>query len=545
MVVAAQVAELFGGLGLFLLGSRWAATGLGAFAERIDGELEWRTRDPVRTVATGTCLAALQFGSGELPSIAAHLGGGRVLRSDRVALLAVGASFGPLVTGLLVLATSLGQILPAFALFALLALALLPRLRVARAWDVWCETAAGWALSIVGIAGMGSSLAEIAPMLPKELGADELPGALLLVAVGASLALMLRSPSAVAALALLAANANVINAWSGAALLIGVALAIAAPLAREARRGSSDERCAAAGHMLFCALWALFGLAFLASVSSVRSAFESFPGGPRVSLLLMHALTAVMAALASLALLEYVEHLVRARFAAPSRSSLDLVSHGVPQLMHGDLRRVVGETAAMARELVHGVLGGGAVTQQRWEAVHAHLEAAPATIDDLRVAQAPLRVRLSHGCGVHAAMRSAEAWREFGRLLNQHRAIGWPGEPALDRRTVQGRLAVARLVEASRVDSPGFSLEGWRCQASAVENSVVELRWQALSAYSSGVLHPSRLPTIEQEIESLRGLVRAADRAVSEWFALAGEDQVSTESPTRATSIETSSAAAA
>jgi len=460
-----------------------------------------------------------------------RLGNRRATATERVVLLASGASFGTIVTGLLVLAASSGWLLPALALVALLATATLPPRPSVRTWDSRREMIAGWALSIVGIATLSSGLGEIASTLARELAAHGPAIALLLLAVGTSLAMALRSPPAVACVALLAAGANLIDGWSAAVLLVGATLAIPVATVRKALRGSSDERCAAAGHALFCALWALFGLAILLSVSPVRGLLEGAPGGPGVAALAVHALTGILAAPVALLLLGSLERLIRARSDSAPGTSSGLDWHGDPELLHGDLHRALDAAAATARLLIQGGLGHGAMSGKRSEAALAELDATVDAILELQSAQAPLRVPLSLGCGVQAALRSAEAWRELGQWLAQFRPADRLSELALDRRLVQFRMMVARLVEASRVEADDFSLESWRSQMDGVETAVAELRTHAISAWGAGVLPPPQLSAIENEIEWLRALVRTADRAVSEWSSMLGVDAAGNASP--------------
>jgi len=518
MIGGSSAAGLFGGFGLFLVGTRWVRAGLAEYADRFADDGSVRTRTPRNAALAGVSLGAPLCGSSELAPAAAHLGRNRGLLSERVTLLSIGASYGPLVAGALALLASLGWTVPAIGVVALLAGAVIPLAR--HDWERRAEAMAGWGMVIFGIAAMGWSWEELARSMAGQLGAQGPLGVALLVLLGASAAAMLRSPALVTCAALQASACGALHVGSGLAVMAGAVVGSSAGFVSWIRRGSLDERVIAVGHALFSLLWCAFLVGILASLSAVVGYLAEAPGGPGVSLLVLLALGATSASLLTHVLLGPTEHLVRSRLEPSATSTTTLEWHGAPEILGSELSSALGNAAESTRDLARAVLGHmNAGSKSRTRAI-SDLEETLGAIDRFRVERSAERLPLSVGCALHAARGCAEALRIAAVHLNDHRPTSPIDDRGLDKRLRQSRLATLKLVESGRPEERSFTLEAWSEQVLGVQTGLAEVWSQGAAGAGTGALHPLHLVELKEELETLSAVVREVDRAVWEWSSL-------------------------
>jgi hypothetical protein len=453
-----------------------------------------------------------------LPAATARLARAHGLPNPRATWVTIGSSLGPVAAGVLALLVTWTALIPSLALFGLLAASLL--LVWHRGAELRVELVAGWGLVVLGLAAMGSGWAGLATGSEPTLGARGLVGALLFVVVGAGLSALLRSPAAMAACALQAASVHALHVGAALGILAGAALATAFDVVRDLRRGSADERCLAAGRVLFASVFGGTLVVFLMSVWAVPGLLTDFPGGPGVSLTLAFALGAAVALPLTVAGGPHVEQFLLAHTGGSGAADRRLSYKDAPYTLHTDLEATIGHTADLVRELARGVLGSTPVTAERSTRVWTELSAITDSLERLRAEGAGERMQFSTASTVHAAHRCAGALVSLAEHLRQYRPIGSLANRELDLALLQARVGLLRLVEESGAGTDSPRAEAWRDRRAGLESALGELSHSAATTAGSGGLHVSYFASLEQDLRALRVMIGAVDRVFAEWAEL-------------------------
>lgn len=247
------IARLIGGIGLFLLGMRLMTEGLRVAAGRALRDVLTRsTGTRLRGVASGFLVTALVQSSSAVTVATIGFVNAGLLDLGQALAVTYGSNIGTTVTGWLVATVGLHVNVRAFAL-PLIGLGMGLRLvvRDSRLGPLG-EALAGFGVFFLGIdvlragfEGLGSRI-ELAALV----GAGPLR-ALLLVAMGFGLTVLMQSSSAAIAIILTATGGGVVPLGSGAALVIGANVGTTSTAALAAIGATPNAKRVAAGHMAF------------------------------------------------------------------------------------------------------------------------------------------------------------------------------------------------------------------------------------------------------------------------------------------------------
>ncbi len=259
-----MLAQLFGGIGLFLLGMVLLTDGLKALAGgALRAVLARFTGGTFSALASGAAVTALvQSSSATTLATIGFVSAGLLGFPQAVGVL-FGANVGTTSTGWLVAVlgfkVSIGQIaLPLVGVGALVRL--LGRDRVAAAG----LAVAGFGLLFVGIDTLQTGMAGLADRFdPAGLPGERFGGRLLLVAVGAGMTVVLQSSSAAVATTLTALHGGAITLTQAAALVVGQNVGTTVTAALAGLGGATAARRTALAHILFNLITGAIALAIL------------------------------------------------------------------------------------------------------------------------------------------------------------------------------------------------------------------------------------------------------------------------------------------
>ena len=511
-----SAAELVGGLGLFLLGGRWIASGAGELLGPVSRRLTARATGSVRSVGSGAALAGLLVGSGDPPDVARRMAAAARLPSERAGLFMAGASLGPLLALPLVLLALLGDLLLSAASFLLLGAVLAPLVR--RSWEPAGRALAGWSLTAMGIALMTSAWEVLATPSAFYLGTRTIPGALLVAGVAGGAAWFTRSPIAIGCLALQGTLAGALHGSAGIAMAAGAVLGSLGDSPRIARRSTGEERSAASLHVAFCVLWGGLLLTLLMSLTDVAGVLSDLPGGPVVAVSLVLLATAAAAAGTTVVLAGPIDHLVRSRSPAAPAEPVRGRS-GSTEMLADEMRGLLEGPMIGVAQLANEVLGLRSSTPAAREEVCSAAATARSTIAELQLRHTADRASIRVGSQVQAALRAAEALEAAADQVAFYSIPAPTGVAELDLSMARGRLAVVRLAELAR---DGEAPEAWSAHAENVWNQLEQLWRGAVAAASSADLGPVQLDALRTEIVQLHALIRALDDYTCEVSVLVG-----------------------
>lgn len=494
-------AELFGGVGLFLLGTRLSAAGFGVAAGSVLRRrfASWTDNAPMAFLS-GVALAGVVPGSGALPGSALGLARSGRLGTHRAARLVIGCGFGIAVAALLVIADRAGWFAQALGLAALGLGALFAELSPRRA--AIGELAAGWGLVLLGVHLVGSGWAGVGEhghlraWLPVSLGVGM---------VGAVLALALRSPAVVGVLAVQAAANGAIDALLAAATIVGAAAVIPIGTFRAARNGNEQDLTVATLHGLHAALSVLLGIGLLLWSAGLPALAPAF------SLAMFTLVVVGVPALVAWPFFGALEHFLLARFDSRARqggsgATARFGAQTVPALAVERLALAVEDAAATTFELARKVLNGTGVSKFRRDELEQTVHGVEAEVVGFRHALESVRWP---GASVARVLHAERAARGYRALCARLIALGGlegkdPGGP-LARPFLQARLGVLRFVEGG--DEGRGTLDERRA---AVESRLEELRIAMLYAFAADALGVAEFDECSRRLEDLRGLTRLA-----------------------------------
>lgn len=241
----------FFGLGLFLLGMMMLEQGLKGFAGKsLKRFLRQRTRSPVRGVITGTFATMLLQSSSLVGLITLAFVGAGILRLRNALGIIFGSNLGTTMTGWIVTAIGFKLELDIFAepIIALGALGTV-FLNKGTRFYFYSNFILGLGLLLLGLGEMKSGFGSLAEHFDVSMFSGHHPVVYLLA--GAAFTAVIQSSSATMMILLSALNADIIDLFAAAALLIGADLGTTSTVLLGALKGSAEKRRVALSHFTF------------------------------------------------------------------------------------------------------------------------------------------------------------------------------------------------------------------------------------------------------------------------------------------------------
>ena len=522
-VVGSFLAEVLGGLGLFLLGGGLASSGLGnALGGRLRERVPHWTQRGRGSFLTGLGLTTALGWSPSIGASAPALSRRWNLPAERCTLFLAGSAFALVLIPLLAWAESLGPAVRTLACLVigggvLLCLAR-PRL------SALGEGLAGHGLLLLGLALLGDGFAG----LPDGFTFPEVRASLLLtplaVLAGAALGIGIGAPAA-AALAVQAAAAGVASTHSSAALLVGVGASLPWLTSRIGRLGDTDDGVVASIHGALALAFALCAGLLLFWDDRLPSLLGKMPGGAPAALAIFLLAGLLAATPTTLVLARLFES---TRPPAPARHAPGLAppvhARAAPPGRPDARRRVPGRERR--RRHRRGARGGARPAQRRRALAGAgrpgpgDRRAGILSLGAFESELAPVRWSGSQMVGALSATRAAAA---AGRLLE--RLLALPPAPATSDENLRTQLALAtarvgNLIEFTTRPDELPLVEDLRGHRDALELELLDL----------GIGSGGAEAGLVERLASLRAIVRETIEMAEARAAEIG-DQPPVESP--------------
>ncbi|WP_320008848.1 Na/Pi cotransporter family protein [Maridesulfovibrio sp.] len=289
----ALLGNLFGGLGLFLIGMRLMTTGLKQAAGRSLRKIlgEW-TKSPGRGLFSGFMITALvQSSSAVTVAVIGFVNAGLITLSQSIGVI-YGSNIGTTVTGWIVAAVGFSVNLKAFALPVIALGALLRLTGPTRRRAFFGDAFSGFGLFLMGISTLQMAFKGIESSIDltafANMGTLSIP---VFIGVGLMLTLLMQSSSAAMALVLTATVSGLLDLNQGAAAVIGTNIGTTSTAALSVIGATVSAKKVATGHIIFniiTAIVALILLPVLIKIILFGMDLFAFKNDPAVILALFH-----------------------------------------------------------------------------------------------------------------------------------------------------------------------------------------------------------------------------------------------------------------
>ena len=283
-----------------------------------------------------------------------------------------------------------------------------------------------------------------------------------------------------------AAGVGALQLSTATALLVGAHVGTSTPALLTLRRGTSNAKRLALGHVSFHALSGAFGLVLLVISAPVIGNLPGPLAQPAVALATLYSLVLGAGVFVALAANGPLVQFLEARFSKEDADGfraqlLDESVDSVPSLAAESLTGEMCRVSQVARRLAHTVLTGERLTQFRVERDLSTVAGLEAAIDlhAGRLEQAAVtagvageveRVRRAARCYMELAERSVSIRT---RQLDRDGQV----DPQMRARMQQVQHAVLHLLAGADALRPGFQLERSRGELEAVQAHIHDLRF--------------------------------------------------------------------
>lgn len=357
-----MVANVLGGIGLFLLGMILMTDGLKSLAgDALRGVLARFTGSPFTALLTGAGVTALVQSSSATTLATIGFVSAGLLQFPQAVGVIFGANVGTTSTSWLVSILGLKLNIAAAALPLVGIGALAKLLGKGRASSLGI-TLAGFGLVFVGIDTLQVGMAALSKHFdPSMFPGNTVTGRLLLVLIGLAMTVVMQSSSAAAATTLTALHAGAIGLPQAAALVIGQNLGTTVTAGVASIGASASAKRTALAHVLFNAITGVVAFAILpVFVHTVDALTERFHGtDDTMSLAVFHTAFNVLGIAILMPFIRrfslFVERVVPER-GSPLVRHLDPSVVTLPAVAVEAGRRALREVAASVLDQAHGLL---------------------------------------------------------------------------------------------------------------------------------------------------------------------------------------------
>lgn len=519
-------AQLLGGIGLFLLGMGLMTDGLKVAAGQALREILARsTRTRLRGVASGFLVTALVQSSSAITVATIGFVNAGLVNLGQALAVTYGSNIGTTMTGWLVAAVGFHVNVKAFAL-PLIGVGMAMRLLVRNGrLGPLGEALAGFGVFFLGIDALRSGFEG----LPDQIQLAGLVGegplrALLFVAIGFALTLLMQSSSAAIAIILTATGGGVVPLGSGAALVIGANVGTTSTAALAVIGATPNAKRVAAGHVAFNVLTGAVALALLPLLLLVISEGRELlhlDAEPAGVLAAFHTLFNLLGVALLWPLTDRLIRFLESRFrsAEEDEATLRFLDRHVLASPHLGLDAIFLEltrVGQIARRLARDALGGDPRARDSVPAgqrsLAALVEAIGACIQVLDPTQLPSRLRALPPTTLRVLRYYSEAAELAGHVAAGRAGLAPPKSAALEDRIERFTAAVRGFVERAGVDEEGYRAEAKARELGELQARYQELKSSLLEAGSQGLLAVRDLVGTLDWLSDVRRLAEQIER---------------------------------
>ncbi len=289
-------AEILGGLGVFLIGMSLMTDGLRqAAGDRFIAILERLTKNRFGAVGTGVMITAILQSSSATTLTTIGLVSAGLMSFVGAVGVVFGANIGTTATSWLVATIGLKFKITAYA-FPMVGIGALAKLLGRGPWRDAGGALAGFGLIFVGIDLLQAGMGGLSDVLdPTTLPSEGLVGALVMVALGVVMTVIMQSSSAAVATTLTALSTGAIGLYAAAAMVIGQNVGTTVTAAIGAVGGNVAAKRTAAAHVAFNVATGVIAMLLLPVF--LAAAKEVADGDPAVQIAVFHTMFNIMGVL--------------------------------------------------------------------------------------------------------------------------------------------------------------------------------------------------------------------------------------------------------
>lgn len=504
------IANVLGGIGLFLLGMILMTDGLKSLAgEALRGVLARFTGSPTSALLTGAFVTALVQSSSATTLATIGFVSAGLLAFPQAVGVVFGANVGTTSTSWLVSTIGLKVNVSTVAL-PLVGIGALAKLLGKRRAASFGMALAGFGLVFVGIDTLQLGMAGLAHHFdPSMFPGDTLRGRLLLVLVGVGMTVVMQSSSAAAATTLAALHAGALGLPQAAALVIGQNLGTTVTAGIASIGASPSAKRTALAHVLFNGITGVVAFAILPVFVAVvdRGTERAGGGDDTTSLAAFHTAFNVLGVLILMPFVRrfsaFVERVVPDRGSSLIRH-LDPTVVSVPAVAVEAARRALREVAARFADAALAWIRTAARPPREFlDEMRAGLEEIRRFLGLLRAQETTAGARDHHLSALHAL----DHLDRMLDLLEGPEAVLPGDEPALEPLTGELERTWPPLLELLRRGGVALPTHGVSEASAHIAERFIAGRAEVLAAAASG-----EVPTdvALARIDAMRWLDRAA-----------------------------------
>lgn len=523
-----MLGQLFGGIGLFLLGMQLLTNGLKQAAGRsLKATLEHATGSRLKGVLSGALITALvQSSSAVTVATLGFVNAGLLSLAQSVSII-YGSNIGTTMVGWLVALIGFKFKISAFAL-PLIGAGMVLRVSGGNSRRAHIGTAiAGFGIFFIGLDFLRASFDDLGNSVPlAELGAGPLALALF-VAAGILLTFLMQASAAVIAIALSLVHTESISLAAAAALVIGANVGTTTTALLASIGATPNAKRISAAHVLFNLLTGLVGLILLATLGGLLNRLDSSAFDLVFLLALFHTLFNIAGVLLMWPLTDRMVHFLKKRFRTLEESEakpryLDNNILTTPSLaveaINMELARVSRICSRMSREAISAERGAADRLQQQYESLNLLIGRIGEFNQEL--ARQNLSVEISETLPI--SLRVARYFSEMARLaarLPEYYPVFEQLQDSGIRASVHDyQQAVIHLIDACEVreDSATQGYETHRMKRE-MEREYQHLKSGLLNQTIFSQLTPAESVTLLDALSHIHRLAEQAEKASRYW----------------------------
>lgn len=519
-------ARLVGGVGLFLLGMRLMTDGLKlAAGHALRDILRRSTGTLLRGVASGVLVTSLVQSSSAVTVATIGFVNAGILTLGQALAVTYGSNIGTTMTGWLVAAIGFQLNVKAFALPLVgFGMGLRVFARTGRLGPLG-EALAGFGIFFMGIDVLRAAFEGVGDQIEfSTLAGTGISGALLCVAIGFALTLLMQSSSAAIAIVLTAVGGGVVSLGSGAALVIGANVGTTSTAALAVIGATPNAKRVAAGHVVFNLVTGAVALALLPLLLALLAHGRELlrlEAQPAAVLAAFHTLFNLLGVALLWPLTGRLLHFLEARFRATEEDEarpvyLDANVVTTPRLAIDAMALELARAGQIARRLAGAALGA---SPQARDEIAAGREALDSLVEAIGTyAQLLQRNRIPRDLDalLPTALRVSRYYSEVAELAVMVDAGRVPlalKSPALEQEIAHFLDRVRVLVRDAGVEHEAYGTEAIAEQLGGVEADYAQLKSQLLEAGSQALLPVRELVEVLDWLSNVRRLAQQIERA--------------------------------
>jgi len=523
-----MLGQLFGGIGLFLLGMQLLTNGLKQAAGRsLRAALEMATGSRLRGLVSGTLITALvQSSSAVTVATLGFVNAGLLTLTQSVSII-YGSNIGTTMVGWLVALIGFKFKISAFAL-PMIGLGMVLRITGNNNRLGHIGTAvAGFGIFFIGLDFLRDAFDGLSSSVPlAELGAGPLALALFVLA-GIVMTFLMQASAAVIAIALSLVYTGSISLAAAAALVIGANVGTTTTALLASIGATSNAKRISAAHVIFNLLTGLVGLALLMLLGGFLNRLDPAQFDLVALLAMFHTLFNLLGVLLMWPLTDRMVTFLKQRFrtqeedeATPQYLDKNIIT--TPSLaveaINMELARVSRICSRMAREAISAERGAATRLQQQSDSVNLLISRIGDFNQELARQNLSIEISETLPISLRVARYFSEVARLSARLPEYYPVLEQLKDPGVRTSVQEFQQAVIHLIDACEVREDQ-AIQGYEAHQMMrqVQREYQYLKGSLLNQTISSLLNTADSVALMDALSHIHRLAEQAEKASRHW----------------------------